>query len=175
LDFAHSSVSLILARWETARLSEAQDISTEDAPRTSRALELDQMVVLNAKKLLSLMQQLSRETHLVKTAYHRLLGSYSAIVLVEYASCIPDLAEPYSILHLAVKEQVHAGFKEPILDWTMDMMGKKVMERSTADLVSRIDTQAMAHEEIWIPYDLVNSSAFDGQYDIFDAAGARSN
>jgi hypothetical protein len=161
LDFAASSVALILARWELTQLSQKQSAGTitVDQERSvhSRISTVGQMVIRSSHDVLENMIKLCTTTKLIKPIYDSLLGAYAAVTLVEYVDYLDDLQASYSLMERANTQAKASGTVSEVLNWAVDMMCKKSLDLMSLDQVQLNNEYAQERPTLWIPFDFVDS------------------
>jgi hypothetical protein len=156
LHFTYLSVSLILARWEVAKLQavprqQHQEEEVEEAKgkvtgeeneysdsatRQQRISSLIERILHYSHLLLDTGMHLCSQTALVKPSYDFLISAYAGVTLVEYASFLPNPKLTFELME-KVQIQGHWGYNpkvslEPVFNWATNVMRKKAQDYSVS-------------------------------------------
>jgi hypothetical protein len=157
LHFTYLSVSLILARWEVAKLQavprqqhqEEEEVEetkgkgtgeetefSDSATRQQRISSLIERILRYSHLLLDKGMHLCSQTALVKPSYDFLISAYAGVTLVEYASFLPNPKLTFELME-KVQIQGHWGYNpkislEPVFNWATNVMRKKAQDYSVS-------------------------------------------
>ncbi|RAO72530.1 uncharacterized protein BHQ10_008542 [Talaromyces amestolkiae] len=164
LHFTYLSVSLILARWEVAKLQavprqqhqeeeemeEAKGEGTgeeiefsDSATRQQRISSVIELIIRYSHLLLDKGMLLCSQTALVKPSYDFLISAYAGITLVEYASFLPNPKLTFELME-KVQIQGHRSYNpeislEPVFNWATNVMRKKAQDYSVSMQQAELD------------------------------------
>ncbi|PCG88752.1 Hypothetical protein PENO1_108520 [Penicillium occitanis (nom. inval.)] len=166
LHFTYLSVSLILARWEVAKLQavprqqhqeeEVDEVKgkvtgeeneySDSATRQQRISSLIERILHYSHLLLDTGMHLCSQTALVKPSYDFLISAYAGVTLVEYASFLPNPKLTFELME-KVQIQGHWGYNpkvslEPVFNWATNVMRKKAQDYS-ASMQEQAELDAM--------------------------------